>query len=281
MPLYRKASAAALTASRCPLPTRGERPPDLVGRDQQHDETVVGVERREVRVPGPLQIALSLDELGERVEMAAARPHGRAAVGLITAVIVLPSATGIPSSRPSSLTSSASRAIRSRPRSGCCCSRPRKITTAFTFDPSAKKLERAVPLPRVVVRTDLRSQLELLQGDVHLIPLRCTSFALLLVAPLAVVEDAADRRVRVRRHLDEIEVARVCMTRRLFGTHDSELSSILGDQPHRPVADLFVDPRGDAPVLRDGATFAGFSQPESFLELKRERSGSPVRQGRL
>jgi hypothetical protein len=53
------------------------------------------------------------------------------------------------------------------------------------------------------------------------------------------------------------------------------LCPVLGDQPHGPVADLFVDPCGDAPVLRNGATPACFSQPESFLEQKRGRGGPP------
>src|SRR5207237_6831263 len=126
----------------------------------------------------------------------------------------------------------------------------------------AKELESAVSLPRVVVRTDPWSQLELLQGHVHLIPSRYAQLSLLLVAPLAEVEDAANGRVRGRRDLDEIEVARVRVRARLVGAHHAELCSILGDQPYLPVIDLFVDPRGDAPVLRDCATLACFSQPE-------------------
>jgi hypothetical protein len=53
------------------------------------------------------------------------------------------------------------------------------------------------------------------------------------------------------------------------------LTSILGKQSHRLIAELFVDPRGDAPVLRDRATLACFSQAKSFLERKRERSRAP------
>jgi len=67
---------------------------------------------------------------------------------------------------------------------------------------------------------------------VHLIPSRCAKLALLLVAPLAVVEDAADGRVRVRRDLDEIEIALGGVRARLVGAHHSELSSVLCGQPH-------------------------------------------------
>jgi hypothetical protein len=110
---------------------------------------------------------------------------------------------------------------------------------------------------------------------VHLVAKCEAQFALLLVAPLAVVEDAADGRVCVGRDLDEIEFAPVGVRARLLRAHHSELTSILGKQPHGLVADLFVDPGGDAPVLGDGAALACFSQAESFLERKRERSGAP------
>jgi hypothetical protein len=53
------------------------------------------------------------------------------------------------------------------------------------------------------------------------------------------------------------------------------LTSILGKEPHGLVAELFVDPGGDAPVLRNGTALACFSQAESFLERERERSGAP------
>jgi hypothetical protein len=53
------------------------------------------------------------------------------------------------------------------------------------------------------------------------------------------------------------------------------LTSILGKEPHGLVAELFVDPSGDAPVLRNGTALACFSQAESFLERERERSGAP------
>src|SRR5438034_8023744 len=84
VPPRRKTRVAALTAGRRTRPTRGDGRPDLVGQDQQHDETVVGVERREVRIAASLDIAVLLNEFGECIEMAAARPHGRTAVGLIT-----------------------------------------------------------------------------------------------------------------------------------------------------------------------------------------------------
>src|SRR5437867_2348796 len=100
-----------------------------------------------------------------------------------------------------------------------------------------EEIESAVSLPCIVVRTDLRPQLHLLEGDVHLIPSRYAQFALLLVAPLAIVKNAADGRVCVRRDLDKIELACVRIPTRLVGAHHSQLCSVLGDQPYRPVPD--------------------------------------------
>jgi hypothetical protein len=43
-------------------PTRGDHRPDLIRRDQQHEETVVGVERSEVLVAADLGVVVLLRE---------------------------------------------------------------------------------------------------------------------------------------------------------------------------------------------------------------------------
>ena len=59
-----------------------------------------------------------------------------------------------------------------------------------------QELGRAVALPFVVVLADLRPEPHLLERHVHLVAPARAGLSLLLVAPLAVVHDAADGRVR-------------------------------------------------------------------------------------
>ena len=61
----------------------------------------------------------------------------------------------------------------------------------------------------VVVRVDVRTKLDLLDFDQLLALARLALFLLFLELELAVIEDLADRRVRIGGHLDEVE-------RRLF-----------------------------------------------------------------
>src|SRR5690242_12945683 len=131
MALPRKSRAASLAArDRWPYICSREY---LLGRDQQHGEPVVGAERREVLVPRLLDVEALTQERAQVVEMTAAHR------GANTAVIVRLSKTGVPSSFPTASTSAARRSMRSRPRSGCSRSRPRKNTIVFTFDPALMK----------------------------------------------------------------------------------------------------------------------------------------------
>ena len=66
---------------------------------------------------------------------------------------------------------------------------------------------------------------------------------LLLVLVLPVVHDLRDRRVRLRRNLDEVEVLRIGVLAGLVGRLDPELSSVVVDQTDTGDPDAVVDPR--------------------------------------
>ena len=108
----------------------------------------------------------------------------------------------------------------------------------------SEEFDCAVALPRVVVVADLRSQPHLLERHVHLVASARSCAPLLFEAPLAVVHDAADRRLCTRGHLDEVEIPGGRIRPRLVGRHDTELLSFIADQAYLAHADLLVDPCG-------------------------------------
>ena len=108
----------------------------------------------------------------------------------------------------------------------------------------------------VFVSPDLRAQPYLLERDVHLVATALSQLALLLVAPLAVIHHATHRRIGGRRDLDDVEAALVGIGARVVRGHHAQLASVLGDEPHGPFADLFVDPGRDPTHLRRTAGLA-------------------------
>ena len=130
----------------------------------------------------------------------------------------------------------------------------------------------------VVVRVDLRAELDLLDGDRALVLAGLLRLLLLLVAPLAVVHDPADRRTGVRRHLDQVEVRGDRDVLGLGQLHDAPILTVGVDQAHLIRADRVVDPRGrprGRPVVwtapRRQASPCGASAATS-----RARAGDPV-----
>jgi hypothetical protein len=107
----------------------------------------------------------------------------------------------------------------------------------------AEELGDAAGLGVEVARSDLGPVLHLLDGGgaglaaVLLLALRR------LVLPLAVVEDLADRRVGLRRDLDEIEIVLSCQLERLREGLDPELVPLGIDEPDLSGPDALVDPR--------------------------------------
>ena len=82
----------------------------------------------------------------------------------------------------------------------------------------------------VVVLGDLGPQLDL--ADVHLLLVLAGGLRLLLllVLVLRVVEDAGDRRLRVRSDLDQVEVPLAGALQRVLGGDDPDLLPALVDQ---------------------------------------------------
>ena len=92
------------------------------------------------------------------------------------------------------------------------------------------------------VLADLRSELDLLDADLRLVLPRELGLLLLLVAVLPVIHHPCDGRIRLRRHLDQVEALVVGVLHRLTRGLNAELRAVLVDQPHLRGADVFVDP---------------------------------------
>ena len=108
----------------------------------------------------------------------------------------------------------------------------------------------------VVVLGDLRAELDLADRDLLLVLARGLLLLGLLVLVLRVVEHAADRRTRVGRDLDQVEIALLRVRKRLGGLDDADLLPVLADQPDfgyaNPVVDPSLVPLRRAPVEPSG-----------------------------
>src|SRR3954463_10116389 len=93
----------------------------------------------------------------------------------------------------------------------------------------------------VVVDADLRTELDLLDVDLALMLPSLLSLLLLLVPVLAVVHDLRDRRIRLGRDLDEVEVLPVGVLAGLVGGLDTELRAVVVDEPDVRDTDRIVD----------------------------------------
>jgi hypothetical protein len=93
----------------------------------------------------------------------------------------------------------------------------------------------------VVVLRDLRAELDLPHVDLRLVLARGLLLLGLLVLVLRVVEHAADRRLGLRRDLDEVEVLALRVAERLLRLHDPDLRARLVDEAHLGNADALVD----------------------------------------
>src|SRR5450756_283588 len=104
-----------------------------------------------------------------------------------------------------------------------------------------EELLQTLELRLEIVLGDLRSQLHLLQlGDVLLAAL-VLLFLDRLELVASVVDQAADWRARLRRHLNEIESLLACDAQSGVEREHSQLVVLVIDQPHLRAADLIVD----------------------------------------
>jgi len=102
---------------------------------------------------------------------------------------------------------------------------------------------RDVPLlGGVVVRIDLRSELDLFQAGPRLLPAGLLQLHVLFVLVLAVIHDPTHRRICLRRDLDEIQIERAGLIQGLSGLDDPDLRSVMPDQANLCHPDPVVDP---------------------------------------
>jgi hypothetical protein len=82
------------------------------------------------------------------------------------------------------------------------------------------------------VNPDLRPELDLLDVDLRLVLARELRLLLLLVAVLPVVHHPRDRRIRLRRDLDQIETLVEGVLHGLLRGLDPELGAVFVDQSY-------------------------------------------------
>src|SRR5439155_11166881 len=96
-------------------------------------------------------------------------------------------------------------------------------------------------LELVVVLVDLRPEFDFFDENHLLVPPGLTRALLLLVLILPEIHDAADRRVRRRRDLDQVEPLLLGDRERLRRRHDAELRAAVVDHADFANADAFID----------------------------------------
>ena len=94
----------------------------------------------------------------------------------------------------------------------------------------------------VVVDPDFWPELDLLDVDRNLVLARKLGLLLLLVAVFAVVHDPRDRRIGLRRDLDEVEILPVRVVERFLDRLHPELAALLVDETDLRDTDVLVDP---------------------------------------
>src|SRR5581483_8234175 len=112
-----------------------------------------------------------------------------------------------------------------------------------------------------VVGVRARAHFDFLDLDQRVL-LRPVRFLFLLVAKLAVIHHAADGRLRVRRHLDQVELQRFHLFERLVQRQHAELFALGSDHPHFARANLMIDsrfPSDRPPPCPAGCPFLCFS----------------------
>ena len=103
-------------------------------------------------------------------------------------------------------------------------------------------------LGAVVVRVDLRPELDLLDHGVDLVLAGLTGLQSRFVLELAEVHELADRRAGRGGHLDQVEVSLLGQPQRVLDAHDADLLAVGSDEPHLGYPDAVVD-AGLADVL--------------------------------
>jgi hypothetical protein len=96
-------------------------------------------------------------------------------------------------------------------------------------------------LGAVVVRVDLRAELDLLDDRVDLVLARFACLHGGFVLELAEVHELGNRRLGHRCHLDEVKVCLRGEAQSVLDAHDADLLAVRADQPHLGNPDAVVD----------------------------------------
>jgi hypothetical protein len=127
------------------------------------------------------------------------------------------------------------------------------------FDLVAGHQEAAslIRLDRDVVVVGLRHQTDLFQLGLFLILACFTLFFTLLIAKLAVIEQATDRRIGVGRYFDQIETTLFSNHERFARCNDSDLNAGIVNQAYFTCPNTVIDakpiPDGFPPLFNDTA----------------------------
>ena len=122
-----------------------------------------------------------------------------------------------------------------------------------------QELHGSIDLNLAVMIVYLGAKANLLEGNDMLFLLAFFRLALLLVDPLSIIHNPADRRLGRRRDLDEIQARLVGPVLGLLDGDDADLLIVLINQPYGADADLLIDSK--ALFLADCKSFLnnGFS----------------------
>src|SRR5205814_10459645 len=95
----------------------------------------------------------------------------------------------------------------------------------------------------------------------------------------SVVHQAADRRARLGRHLDEVKALLVCDAKRSIQGKDAKLVVLVVDQSHLGAADLIVDPQlfkryGTKPRSNSGLLYSSIQIKQNGQQGCRPLPGS-------
>src|ERR1700694_1583539 len=139
-----------------------------------------------------------------------------------------------------------------------------------------QKLFDALEFGLEVVLGHLRPELHLLELDDVLAAPLVLLFLDRLELVLAVVDQAADGRLSLRRELDEVQALLRRDALRGIQAEDSQLIALVVDQAHFLGADLIVDAKfleGYRSLPRSSVSFV------RFLQIQKTRTAKPVRLG--
>src|SRR5215467_8188041 len=131
------------------------------------------------------------------------------------------------------------------------------------------------PLCAVVVRVNLRPNLDFLDDRLRLVLARFPGLERRLILELAEVHELADRRPRGRRHLDEVEVCLLSQSQCIGDRDDPDLLARRAYQANFRYPDTVVDTRFSADVTSNVTSFLTRDCPGSGLPGACRRTTKP------